>query len=150
MPADPRMRASDADRERTAAVLREHHAVGRLTPQEFDDRLNRVFEAKTMGELDVLLADLPAIDLYELPAAGIGPRSAGVMRPKRAGGPVGRRDDGGLLPRQAVTWVAASSLLLALWLGVGIVAGGAAWAPWFLLIVIPWALVIARSSRGRQ
>ena len=36
MPGDPRMRAPDADRERTATLLREHHAQGRLTPEEFD------------------------------------------------------------------------------------------------------------------
>ena len=38
MPGDPRLRASDADRERTAQLLREHHAVGRLTAEEFDER----------------------------------------------------------------------------------------------------------------
>jgi hypothetical protein len=43
-----------------------------------------------------------------------------------------------------LTWTAASSLLLIIWLGVGIVAGGTAWLPWFLVIVIPWALTIAR------
>ena len=42
MPGDPRLRASDADRERTAELLREHHAVGRLTAEEFDDRLEKV------------------------------------------------------------------------------------------------------------
>ena len=29
MASDPRIRASDADRDRTAALLREHHAAGR-------------------------------------------------------------------------------------------------------------------------
>src|SRR5690349_13987907 len=77
MPGDPRLRASDKDRERTAELLREHHAQGRLTPEEFDERIDRTFTAKTIGDLDALLADLPAIDLYRLPAAGIGrPRPA--------------------------------------------------------------------------
>jgi muconolactone delta-isomerase len=88
MPDDPRrrLRASDADRDRTAALLREHHAVGRLTAEEFDERLSQVFPARTLGELDELLADLPAIDLYQLPAAGIrspkggGPRRRGLPR----------------------------------------------------------------------
>lgn len=154
MPADPRMRASDADRERTAALLREHHAVGRLTPEEFDDRLNRVFTARTHGDLDALLADLPAIDLYQLPSAGIHPAPPGAMRPRGGGGSgMAHRGDGALLPRRIATWLtwtAASALLLALWLGVGLVAGGAAWLPWFLLIVIPWALIIARRPPGRS
>jgi hypothetical protein len=144
MPGDPRMRASDADRDRTAALLREHHAVGRLTPEEFDDRLDKVFTARTIGELDALLSDLPGIDLYRLPSADITP-----TRSYRPGGGPGliRRPDGSLAPFRVpawTAWTAASALLVVLWLGVGIAAGGATWIPWFLLIVIPWALTIAR------
>jgi len=148
MPGDPRLRASDADRERSAALLREHHAVGRLTPEEFDERLDKVFTALTLGDLDALLADLPAIDLYQLPASGIRPAPPGAVRPRgRGGAGLDRRGDGALLPQRIATWLtwtAASALLLVIWLGVGIAAGGAAWLPWFLLIVIPWALTIAR------
>ena len=71
MASDPRIRASDADRDRTAALLREHHAAGRLTADEFQERLDKAYAAKTLGELDELLADLPAIDLYKLPDAGL-------------------------------------------------------------------------------
>ena len=74
------MRASDKDRDRTAALLREHHAEGRLTAEEFTERLDRVFAAKTFGDLDELLADLPAIDLYRLPASGIRPAPPGARR----------------------------------------------------------------------
>lgn len=144
MPGDPQMRASDADRDRTAALLREHLAVGRLSPEEFDDRLDKVFTAKTVGELDGLLADLPGIDLYRLPSADIAPASG-----YRTGGGRGmvRRPDGSVAPFRLqawMAWTAASALLVILWLGVGIVAGGVTWLPWFLLIVIPWALTIAR------
>jgi hypothetical protein len=143
MPGDPQMRASDADRERAAALLREHAAVGRLTTEEFDQRLDKVFAAKTIGELDGLLADLPGIDLYRLPSAEIAPRG---YRP--GGGPgLVRRPDGSLAPFRFpawTAWTAASALLVVLWLVVGVVAGGATWIPWFLLIVIPWALSIAR------
>lgn len=71
MPSDPKIRASDADRDRTAALLREHHAAGRLTADEFNERLDSVYTAKTLGELDELLADLPGIDLYDLPDASL-------------------------------------------------------------------------------
>ncbi len=82
MPDEPRrrLRASDADRDRTAALLSEHHAAGRITAEEFDERVNKVFPAKTLGELEDLLADLPAIDLYQLPAAGIRPVKRGELR----------------------------------------------------------------------
>jgi uncharacterized protein DUF1707 len=151
MPGDPRLRASDEDRDRTAALLREHHAVGRLTSEEFEERLGKVFAARTLGELDALLADLPAIDLYQLPSAGIRPAPPGAVR--RRGGPgLNRRGDGPPGPPLQrivswLTWTAASVLLLVVWLGVGIIAGGAAWLPWFLVIVIPWALSIARRPR---
>jgi hypothetical protein len=69
MPSDPKLRASDADRERTVALLSEHLAAGRLTAEEFQERMDAAYAAKTLGQLDELLADLPAIDLYELPDA---------------------------------------------------------------------------------
>lgn len=152
MPGDPRIRASDADRERAATLLREHHAEGRLNPEEFNDRLDRVFAAKTIGELDALLADLPGIDLYRLPAAGIRPAPPGAQR-SRAGRPASRggalepRGHGTVSPQRAVTWAAwaaISSLLFVAWLGVGLISGGAAWVPWFLLVVVPWGMIIAR------
>ena len=142
MPGDPRLRASDADRDRTAALLREHHAVGRLTGRGVRGAARQGVRRAHLGELDVLLADLPAIDLYQLPSAGIRPAPPGAVR--RRGGPgLNRRGDGPQLPQRIATWLtwtAASALLLVIWLGVGIVAGGTAWLPWFLLIVIPWAL----------
>lgn len=146
MPGDPRLRASDADRERTAQLLREHHAVGRLTAEEFNDRLERVFAARTLGELDELLADLPAIDLYQLPSAGI--------RPSRRGGSGQRfRGDDLLLPARTVPWIGwttGSALLVALWIVVGILVGGAAWIPWFMLVIIPWRLALVRRRPDRS
>jgi Domain of unknown function (DUF1707) len=147
MPGDPRIRASDADRERTATLLREHHAEGRLTAEEFNDRLDRALEAKTIGELDALLADLPGIDLYRLPAAGIRPAPPGARRPRSHHGALDRSSPGAVSPQRVATWAAwaaISALLFVAWLGVGLVTGGAAWVPWFLLVVVPWGMVIAR------
>lgn len=61
----PDVRASDADRESAADRLREHTAAGRLTPEELSDRLDTVYAARTTGEIESQLADLPA----PLPAA---------------------------------------------------------------------------------
>ncbi len=152
MPGDPRVRASDTDRERTASLLREHHAQGRLSAEEFNDRLDRAFEAKTVGELDALLADLPGIDLYRLPAAGIRPAPPGAVR-SRGGSALERRGEGAISPRRVATWAAwaaVSSLLFVTGLGLGLISGGAAWIPWFLLVVVPWALVIARRPPGHS
>lgn len=143
MPGDPRLRVSDAERERTAELLREHCAVGRLTADEFGSRLESVFAARTRGELDQLLSDLPAIDLYRLPAADI--------RPVRRGGSGLERPAGdALVTRPWVTWTAGSAVLIATWLIVGVLTGGAGWLPWFLLVVIPWAIALSRQNPRRQ
>lgn len=60
-PAGPAgLRASDADRERTAHVLADALAEGRLTADEHAERLDALYRVKTVGELDVLVGDLPA------------------------------------------------------------------------------------------
>jgi class 3 adenylate cyclase len=53
-------RASDAERDQTVSVLREHAAAGRLILEEFSERTERVYAARTTGELELLGADLPA------------------------------------------------------------------------------------------
>lgn len=55
-----RLRASDADRERVAAVLRDAAAEGRLDLEELTERLGAVYAARTYAELEPLTADLPA------------------------------------------------------------------------------------------
>lgn len=54
------MRAGHAEREAVAAELREHYASGRLTLDELNERLDKTFAAKTRGDLDELMRDLPA------------------------------------------------------------------------------------------
>jgi hypothetical protein len=54
------LRASDADRDRVADMLREALAEGRLTADEHAERVEGVLAAKTVGELDVFVRDLPA------------------------------------------------------------------------------------------
>lgn len=55
------LRASDADREETVALLRLHHSEGRLTIDEFTERMERAYAAKTYGDLAALTADLPPL-----------------------------------------------------------------------------------------
>lgn len=58
--AEAELRASDADRDRIAEILREALAVGRLDAEEHSERIDLVYRAKTMGELEPLVRDLPA------------------------------------------------------------------------------------------
>lgn len=80
---DPRhLRASDADRERIANVLREAAGDGRLTMAELDERLDAVYAAKTYAELEPITHDLPATGTGYGPAAS----SPVDLDPARFGG----------------------------------------------------------------
>jgi uncharacterized protein DUF1707 len=57
----PAVRASDAERERTVEQLRDASAEGRLTLEEFVERMTNAYEARTHAELEVLTRDLPAV-----------------------------------------------------------------------------------------
>ena len=76
MTDDLELRASDADRDRAAAVLGGALATGRLTSAEYAERLDSVYIAKTLGELVPLTRDLPADDTADGTADG-GLRLAG-------------------------------------------------------------------------
>jgi hypothetical protein len=52
------LRASDADRDRVITLLSEAAADGRLTPEEHAERVERAYQARTLGELAVLTTDL--------------------------------------------------------------------------------------------
>jgi hypothetical protein len=53
------MRASAADRDRVADVLKAAFGEGRLSKDEFDERYTQVMDARTYGELAPIVADLP-------------------------------------------------------------------------------------------
>ncbi|MFI8786858.1 DUF1707 domain-containing protein [Streptomyces sp. NPDC055105] len=62
------LRASDADRDRTADILREALAEGRLTAEEHAERIDGVYRAKTHAELEPLVRDLPGAHTQPRPA----------------------------------------------------------------------------------
>ena len=139
MASDPRIRASAADRDRVAEALREHHAAGRLSIEEFEERLDRVYAAKTLGDLDGLVADLPAIDLYQLPI----PASARPVPARPPAHPVGR-----LSPVWQAAWAAWASvtvLCVVIWLLSGVGYFWPIWvaAPWGAVMGVRWLLGVS-------
>jgi hypothetical protein len=117
------VRASDADRERIVDRLRQAMDEGRLTLPEFDERLGRVYAAKTYGELTPLLADLPA------------QRNS-------------RQQDSGAVPVWVyimwVPWVFVNVLCLLIWVATGAHYFWPFWVevPWGLALCIPSAIGI--------
>jgi hypothetical protein len=78
MAESPDVRASDADRDRVAEVLRHAAGEGRITVDELDERIDRAFAARTHGELAELTADLPQTALdAATPALPVRPGEGG-------------------------------------------------------------------------
>jgi hypothetical protein len=117
----PAVRASDADRERVARTLGEHGAAGRLTPEELDERLDAAYAARTHGDLDRLLEDLPAP-----PAPRRPDRSQEVARAH--------------LAHRAGLSVIACLVCIGIWAAGG---GGSFWPIWVILVA---AVTLARAS----
>ena len=57
--ADDRIRVSDQDREQATVRLRDSFAQGRLTREELDERITAALNARTVGDLRRVTADLP-------------------------------------------------------------------------------------------
>jgi hypothetical protein len=55
------VRASDEDRRRVIGMLQHHTEAGRLTLDEFSDRIGTVYAAKTLSDLRAAVVDLPAL-----------------------------------------------------------------------------------------
>ncbi|MFG2308424.1 DUF1707 domain-containing protein [Streptomyces sp. NPDC048566] len=73
----PALRASDADRERVAERLRDALAEGRLDMEEFEERLEAAYTARTYGELAPITRDLPG--------PGVAPPVSMVKQPEDDG-----------------------------------------------------------------
>ncbi len=116
------LRASDADREHVVNVLSQHHGEGRLDVNEFTERMQIAFEAKTLGELEGLTKDLPRLP-PPLPDDRHDPRpdAAAVMRWR--------------FYRHLLSYACVNGFLILLWLVVSIAAGRLVffWPIWTLL-----------------
>ena len=80
---NPRLRASDADRDTAASVINNALAEGRLTAAEHSDRLDAIYSAKTHAEIVPLLDDLPGHSGSMVPAAAV-PAARPASRGRRS------------------------------------------------------------------
>ena len=114
MAARPDLRVGDTDREAVADSLREHYAQGRLSLEEFNERLNATFQAKTQRDLDELIADLPHVrtPVAPLPVSGAGPHPGGSGTGNAGPGPGAR----GNPLRYAFGFIAACAAVAAIWI----------------------------------
>ncbi|MQY07595.1 DUF1707 SHOCT-like domain-containing protein [Actinomadura macrotermitis] len=138
MAPNPEIRASDADRDRVATSLREHCALGRITTEELQERIEAVYSAKTLGELEAVTHDLPEEDLHTLPvpASQRTPGSASVAA--RRGGGVAPRHD---MRTAWAGWASVSAVCTTIWL-ITVVTGGGLQGFWPIWVAGPWGVLI--------
>jgi hypothetical protein len=138
----PEHRASDADRDRVAALLREAHAEGRLDVDELGDRLDATYASRTYAELAALTQDLPV--------SGERPRPAPAPVPAPAERPSVRRGDRDLRGAWAA-WGVAVAVNVVIWLLVAVTSGPVYF--WPMWVAGPWGavlLVLTVAERGRR
>src|SRR5690242_15085358 len=111
------LRVADADREALAEELREHMLAGRLSPAEFEERVDRAYKATTRGDLDALKVDLPM-------SPAVVQRSLAERRAH-----LRRR-----LLQEAGGSASASAVCIAIWLASG--ADGSFWPGWVIVFTL--------------
>jgi hypothetical protein len=96
------LRAGDDDRERIVSALHRHAQAGRLDPVELDERVEAALNAKTFGELEELVRDLP--DETSTPGArAVASRRVAVAK----------------LREHIGAWVSVSVICVAIWAATG-------------------------------
>jgi hypothetical protein len=145
---EPHLRAADADRAAVAAALGQHMSAGRLTLEEYDERLTRVYAAKTYGELDKLTDDLPKTGRERTPARAQTPAPA----PAHSGGPCqpaamyghGHSD----VQSSWRAWASTGLIVLTIW-AISSIAATEFLYFWPIWVIGPWgAVLLARTITG--
>ncbi|MBB4962907.1 DUF1707 SHOCT-like domain-containing protein [Saccharothrix violaceirubra] len=127
------IRVSDAEREVVVRRLHTAHTDGSLDLAEFDARVVSAWNAKTRGDLLVLVADLPEDATRAMPVVPLVPPP-----------PVPARKSGGQRALRALTtvWLSVSAFNFAIWLLVSLLGGEGFVHPWFLWVAVPWGSVL--------
>jgi Domain of unknown function (DUF1707)/2TM domain len=117
-------RVGTAERESVAALLSDALAAGYLETEEFGDRSTAAYSARTRGDLEALVADLPA--------SWVRSRARDRRRERHtAGARLGMR-------AHAAAYVAGSLLMLGIWAAVGMSSG--AWYFWPVWPILGWGV----------
>lgn len=109
------MRAGDKDRQAVADQLKQALDEGRLDLSEYDERLQQTYAAKTYGELDGLLADVPGAGSTLQPRVSSEPAphaaASAPQRPSSRSGQLVRAwlgGFGGIFVVSTVIWLVSS------------------------------------------
>ncbi|MFI7540211.1 DUF1707 domain-containing protein [Actinoplanes sp. NPDC049599] len=127
------MRAADADRQAVADQLKAALDEGRLDLHEYDERLQQAYAAKTYGDLQPLLGDLPAA---ALPV----PAQRGALA-----APAGNATSAELTRRWVMevwaSWIPVVGVTSAIWL-ISSISAGELLNFWPIWVAGPWGAVL--------
>jgi hypothetical protein len=145
------LRAADADRQFVAERLRDALNEGRLSLSEYDDRLKEAYAAKTYGDLDRLLGDLPTVvsqehaQLAHLRPPPVPPAPAPLPPPHE---PSGKGKMAGWLVGIWSAWLVAVFINVVIWVLVCLSNGELVYF-WPMWVAGPWgAVLLALSVSG--
>ncbi len=117
------IKASDADREQIAERLRKATGEGRLLAEELEERLEATFAARTYGELDAVVADLPGVT---------------VRRHERPRPPV-------FNPIHVIALFILAPVIVSLVLAAAVIVA-TLFSAWGVLLIVGWLII----GRGRH
>jgi DUF1707 SHOCT-like domain len=127
----PEIRVSDADREQTVKLLERHHVDGRLTWEEFSERMESAYNARTREDLRRTLVNLPPLNQPRPPA--------------ERGAPSGPNW------RSSLTAPVVIAVLIALAVALWAFGGGPHHRGFFPIFpLLFWAFILARFIRPRR
>lgn len=140
----PDLRVGDAEREVTLERLRQAHGEGRLDVDEFYTRLDDVYRARTFGELDALVVDLPVTGpATSSRSSKAAPAPASRDRPvaptpTRSGGVLAAMPPA--LRRLWLTWATAVMINVVIWTAVSLGNQELIYF-WPIWVAGPWGVV---------
>lgn len=145
-------RIGDAERDSAAELLREHLAQGRLSAEEFDERIDAALKAKVSSDLDPLFLDLPG----PRPGQTVATTPADEVPPWQRPAAVGASSPVPVtLPPRHAGMPALAGLTGALWIVVPLVItfalpGG--WGSFWWLIFLPTvvSMVLGKNESDRE
>ena len=142
------LRAADVDRTYVADILKKACDEGRLSLHEYDERLQKTYTARTYGDLDKIILDLPR------------PSRRTGMQPYRSTPPVSgagwaplqqqqQKDSGDWMRRLWMAWTIAVSVNVVVWLLVCLSTADFIY-PWPIWVAGPWgAVLLVTTLMGR-
>jgi hypothetical protein len=127
----PVLRVSDLERERAVAQLRQHMAEGRLDVDEFSERLDEAYAARTTTDLQHVLRELPHVQVREPLTPEVRQQRSDLERKKR-------RE----FQQSVVSYVLVNTFLVGIWLATSIGAGELTFF-WPIFPMLGWGLGVA-------